>query len=384
MARELKDVEVQFISYVDKAANKKKFFLLKADDLKEPNFEKKVKILTKKDDPKKLVYGIVYVPNEVDSQGDFMTEEEIEKACHLFMKNFQKIDEQHDFTEGAGTLVECGCQLADIEIGDVSLIKGTWTIVTEATDEIWEKIEKGEYTGYSLAGVAQKIVNKKEKKFEDLILKYKNRTIELILKDFDSTLEDLKNTDIYLPMDIWYRATLDAFWNSETPDDFKKAAKKINSQYLKYINAMTFEKVIKEEKKIEGEDAMENKQEVQAMIDKSLEPFVKSLGLEEGQTVVGEIEKAIGEIPSKPLVMKDAEGKDVNLVEVIKSLVEGVESLKSNATIKKAETQAKIDELKKEIDELIKGITENGELPEETEEEIIEKTEGEKKANLAL
>lgn len=366
MARELKNVEVQFVSYVDKAANKKKFFLLKSD--KEPNFEKEVRILTKGDDPKKLVYGIVYAPDEVDSQGDFMSIDEIEKAAHSFMKNFQQIDEQHNFTEGAGTLVESTCQLADIEVGDEIITKGTWTIVTEATDDIWDKIEKGEYTGYSLAGVAGKLANKKEKKFDDVILKYANRSMEVILKDFDSSMEDMKNNDLYLPMDVLYKSIWDARWEFEDSSDFKKAAKKVVNQFMKHINGMTFEPIKKgeEPENKKGEESMLEKQEVQAMIDKSLEPITKSLGLEDGQTIADVITKAIGEIkPPESPVVKNDDGEEVSVVDTLTKMSETFKVFK---------------------EEVSTYMTENKEKPLEPVEEAkpIEKSDSQKKSDLAL
>ena len=40
-------------------------------------------------------------------------------------------------------------------IGETTITKGTWVLVTKATDEMWESIQKGDFTGYSLAGTAQ-------------------------------------------------------------------------------------------------------------------------------------------------------------------------------------------------------------------------------------
>lgn len=151
--RQLKNVTVTHVSYVDKAANKRSFLLTKADG--KPNFTKQVKPLVKEDDPQKLVYGVVYEPDVEDSQGDAMGAGEIEKAAHGFMENYQQIDKQHDFTTHAGQVVESYIAPADMEIGTQTVTKGTWVLVTKATDEIWDAIQKGEYTGYSLAGQAE-------------------------------------------------------------------------------------------------------------------------------------------------------------------------------------------------------------------------------------
>lgn len=155
MSRELKNVQVTHVSFVDKAANKKKFFLTKAADT--PNFEKEVRTIAKADDPQQLVYGVVYEPDVEDAHEDYMTAEAIEKAAHGFMENYQNIDKQHDFETQAGKVVESYIAPADISIGDEVITKGTWVLVTKASNEMWESIQKGEYTGYSLAGTAQTI-----------------------------------------------------------------------------------------------------------------------------------------------------------------------------------------------------------------------------------
>lgn len=151
--RKLENVKVTHVSYVDKAANKKSFFLTKAAD--EPTFETAVKLITKADDPQKLVYGVVYEPDAEDAHGDYMDAETIEKAAHSFMEDYQQIDKQHDFTTSAGKVVESYVAPVDMTIEDTTITKGTWVLVTKATDEMWEDIQKGEFTGYSLAGTAQ-------------------------------------------------------------------------------------------------------------------------------------------------------------------------------------------------------------------------------------
>ncbi len=151
--RKLENVKVTHVSYVDKAANKKSFFLTKSAD--KPDFETDVRLVTKADDPQKLVYGVVYEPDVEDAHGDFMDAETIEKAAHGFMENYQKIDKQHDFTTNAGKVVESYVAPVDMNIDETIIAKGTWVLVTKATDELWEDIQKGEFTGYSLAGTAQ-------------------------------------------------------------------------------------------------------------------------------------------------------------------------------------------------------------------------------------
>src|SRR5690606_15432934 len=130
MSRELKNANITHVSYVDKGANKKKFFLTKAEE--KPVFEKQVRILTTADDEQKLVYGVVYEPDVEDSHGDFMTAAEIEKAAHGFMKDARNIDKQHNFEAGFGEVVESYVAPADITVGDETITKGSWVLVTKA------------------------------------------------------------------------------------------------------------------------------------------------------------------------------------------------------------------------------------------------------------
>lgn len=151
--RELTNATITHVSYVDKAANKKQFFLTKSE--KQPTFNKEVKIVTKSDDAQQLVYGVVYEPEVVDAHGDFMKSEEIEKAAHGFMKDARNIDKQHEFESGMGEVVESYVAPADFTVGEATITKGSWVLVTKASDEVWESIQKGEVTGYSMAGTAE-------------------------------------------------------------------------------------------------------------------------------------------------------------------------------------------------------------------------------------
>jgi hypothetical protein len=161
LARELINANITHISYVDKGANQKKFFLTKSAAA--PTFQKEVKIITKADDEQQLVYGVVYEPEVEDAHGDLMTADEIEKAAHKFLKDFRNIDTQHDFESGAGELVESYIAPVDMDFDGEIITKGSWVIVTKATDEIWESIKKGEFTGYSMAGTAETIEKQRKK-----------------------------------------------------------------------------------------------------------------------------------------------------------------------------------------------------------------------------
>ncbi len=154
-ATEIKNARIQFVSLVDKAANKRQFLLKKANDGK-ASFTTYGRIV-KTDTENHYVTGIVYEPMEEDSHGDYMTEDEITKAAYYFAKNGDKVDLQHSFEplDGA-TVVENWITKADFKIDNEEIRKGTWLMTVEITDaDIWDKIEKGEVTVFSMGGVGE-------------------------------------------------------------------------------------------------------------------------------------------------------------------------------------------------------------------------------------
>lgn len=152
-AYEITDAKINFVSLVDKAANKRQF-LLKKEDGGKAAFTSYGRIVNA-DAENHYVTGIVYEPLAEDSHGNFMTEEEITKAAYWFAKNGDKVDLQHSFEplDGA-TVVENWIAKADFKIGGEAIQKGTWLMTVEVTDEsVWEGVEKGEITGFSMGGI---------------------------------------------------------------------------------------------------------------------------------------------------------------------------------------------------------------------------------------
>lgn len=179
--RKLKNLQVSHVSYVNAGANKREFFLTKSDE--KPNFEKEVRVIKSEDDEKRLVYGVVYEPNITDSHNDFADETTIEKAAHEFMLKYRQIDKDHDFQAGVGEVVESYIAPADMEVNGETITKGTWVLVTKATEEVWEAIKKQEYKGYSLAGVAEtEVIEEEVTKTEEKQMK----SFFQLMKDFFS------------------------------------------------------------------------------------------------------------------------------------------------------------------------------------------------------
>jgi len=165
-AIEISDAKIRFVSLVDKAANKKSFLITKAED-GSAQFATYGRII-KADAETHYVTGVVYEPLVEDTDGNFMTEDEIRKAAHWFAKNGDKIDIQHSFEAADGvTVVETYIAPCDMTVGDEPIVKGTWLMTVEITDaDIWKAVEDKEITGFSMGGVGK--YGKEEIDLEDL------------------------------------------------------------------------------------------------------------------------------------------------------------------------------------------------------------------------
>ena len=107
--------------------------------------------IKKKDSLKQIVMGEVYIPMVPDSQGDYMTADEIERIAHNFMKSRKvyKIDTEHDLIENGS----CAVESFIARKGDPDFTEGAWVVTTHIpSKEVWAKVESGEINGYSMYG----------------------------------------------------------------------------------------------------------------------------------------------------------------------------------------------------------------------------------------
>jgi hypothetical protein len=121
---------------------------------REMSFEDRTRIVVK-NEKRRLVYGEVYAPNQIDTDGEAMSAEEIEKMAHNFLMHGRtdRIDEMHSYKQ-TGCLV-CESFIARKNDPD-GFVRGSWVLgVYVLPDEMWEKVQKGEINGFSFAGRAQ-------------------------------------------------------------------------------------------------------------------------------------------------------------------------------------------------------------------------------------
>lgn len=149
----MSDVQISYLSLVDKAANKHEFLVTKNKDGK-PGVKFSASIL-KSDAAVHEITGIIYEPLTADAHDNFMTADEIKKAADWFDKNGIGSDLQHNeqVIEGV-SIVKSWVADEDTTINDKVVKAGTWLATAKIeNDDVWGKIEKGEITGWSMGGV---------------------------------------------------------------------------------------------------------------------------------------------------------------------------------------------------------------------------------------
>lgn len=276
-ARSISDAQIEFVSLVDKAANKKSFLIAKAENGK-ANFSAFGKIV-KTDSENHYVTGVVYEPLTEDSQGDFMTEDEIQKAAVWFAKNGRGVDLQHNFEKFENAaVVESMVTKSDCEIGREKIRKGTWLMTVEIADpDVWSAVEKGEITGFSMGGRgvygerdidldnAEKLgLLKRLMKalgFEDEEKKEENMTREEVKKLIASELAKFKEAE---------KDTHD-----EEPHELEKGLEDELVNKLKSIAGEVVREIVGDKQKEESV----TKEDVAEMVAKALEPLYKARGI---------------------------------------------------------------------------------------------------------
>jgi hypothetical protein len=107
--------------------------------------------IKKKDSAKQIVYGEVMTPMVMDSQGDFMTADQIEKTAHNFMMGLRhyNVDTEHSLVKNESVVIESFIARK----GDPEFNEGSWVVGTYVPDKaVWEKVEKGELNAFSMYG----------------------------------------------------------------------------------------------------------------------------------------------------------------------------------------------------------------------------------------
>ena len=182
----LSNIAITHISLVKAGANKKSIIYKTSD--KEPEYNKEISF-KKSDDEKGIVYGIVYSPEQKDTDGDFASADEIIKAAYSFMKerNTTNVDKQHSFENVEAFVAESWIvKEGDPVFPDEPV--GSWAVAIKLeSDELKKAVKDGDIAGLSMAGTA---IKKEEKeptlKADEKSFSF-NDVIEMFKKIFGST-----------------------------------------------------------------------------------------------------------------------------------------------------------------------------------------------------
>lgn len=112
---------------------------------------------------KHLVYGIVYEPETLDGEGDYAEEAVIEEAAHTFLSDYKSLRLMHSQPLPRHQAVVVESYIAPLDFSfpastlqkseNLAVRKGSWILVVKVlNEELWEKIQAGELTGFSMGG----------------------------------------------------------------------------------------------------------------------------------------------------------------------------------------------------------------------------------------
>jgi len=389
-AFEITNAKISFVSLVDKAANKRQFLITKAEE-GNASFQTFGRII-KADKTAHYVTGVVYEPMVEDTQGNYMTAEEITKAAYGYARNGMGADLQHNFEpmEGA-TVVESYVAKCDETIDGQEIKKGTWMMTMEITDDsIWEAVQKGEITGFSMGGVGQYSVE--DVSLDDLekaetpakkksILKTIAEKLGFDVVEKGAVIDNYNRRSIRDNFWNAYYALTDVLLDAYDPETRTWGPEKDVSVVNDALS--DFSDIIKElmssyqtEDIFKSEDGTSLKAETIRSLHKNVEGIVEKFEEEEPEMTKQEME-ALGEIIKSAVAEGLASKQEETQVEKACATSETDDKKKKKACAKSEEgadveviTKADVEAM---IAEAIKKAT--GEEEEEVEEEEAEEAE---------
>ncbi len=316
MPAELKDVQVLFLSLVDKGANNRTI-IWKADDKQKPVIERTVPIL-KVDAEKRMVYGVVYAPDEEDAHGDFMTAEEIEKAAHNFMKarRTTNIDKQHDYEADEGFVAESWLIRKNDPLFP-NEPEGAWAVgIKVENDETWQQIKDGEITGISMGGFGKRIEKGFPSTSEEIIVKKDSPLHKLLKRLFTPFKKDFNSQFAadQLRQAAW--ALNDAILeilNDDNITDKQAAIKESINQFLSFLDegGITVNTNKNQNPQNQGEEPVQKNEQTQTGHPDLNEQFQKiNETIEKLEGQLTEFQKRLEAVEKASPGKQSAEGRD--------------------------------------------------------------------------
>lgn len=109
-----------------------------------------------KDDKRHTVLGAVVIPDQVDTQGEALTTEAIERMLEGWFRagRATKVDTAHNYQENGCVIIQAGIARKN----DPLFAEGTLYAKAEISPELWPRIANGEFHGFSWAGPYDKAI----------------------------------------------------------------------------------------------------------------------------------------------------------------------------------------------------------------------------------
>ena len=259
--RKLSDVTVVAVSVVKSPANKKGLLFAKSED-GSSNVEFNTEFIGDINNPERILYGIVYEPDTVDSQGDFMDAASIKKSAEDYLAHYRAIDTEHNMLAGVGTVVQSYIAPQDLEIVGKSVKAGSWIMAVKVNDETWNQYVSGEITGFSMFGMARVVEEIEVKKSENIFKKAGNILANMFSKSVEDSMVQEINRIAKSPSFI-IDAIENEFWKDYNWNDTETTKldvlKTKLQEAISYIDALPMTITIM---KNTGEENMENEEKV--------------------------------------------------------------------------------------------------------------------------
>jgi hypothetical protein len=115
--------------------------------------------IAKANTEEQTITGVVLQPEVVDAQGDIMAAEVIRKAAHRFLAQYNKATKlglMHKDFKPRFELVESYLAPMDFDLNGFKVKQGAWLMTVKVLDSaVWERVRRGELTGFSIGGKAR-------------------------------------------------------------------------------------------------------------------------------------------------------------------------------------------------------------------------------------
>lgn len=366
------NARISFVSLVNRAANKRKFLITKAEG-GAADFQSFGRIV-KADAKSHYVTGVVYEPMSEDTDGNYMTEEEITKAAHWYAKNAAQVDVQHSFEPLANaSVVETWIAKADFKLNGEKIRKGTWLMTVEVTDpDVWDAIEKGDITGFSMGGVGdyskEDVDVSSIKKADDSKTLFQKLGAALGFNMVEKSVTEsykaqVKSTAFWAAFDSLkselhrYGYEYAGDWYETDETKIRTALQEFNDIIVELLNSgEPITKAIGKHKALNGEEAEENT--TTEAVEKAAEENDNSTKEEKTDMTKEDVQKIVEEALTKVLAAKsDDEEKPT----------EEQEAKKPAAEEKKPDDEITADEVKK----MVEAAVEKAMKPQEEQPKTI-------------